>query len=236
MERFLRGLASFARLIIFDSEAPACPQPYERRPNAGRTGRRHPRRDGCGRLAAGGPVRDVERGVIAASSPPSIRAGCRTSSRSARPRHLRRARDRRTGHRSVVRHWGNGEIIEKVHRASPTCPRSGRGRLACSTARCHRGRWPRLDPDEHDLRRATGPASLTAPTLVLHRTGDLLASIREGGTSPPTSPEHGSSNCREPITIPYFEDADHIVDLIEEFVTGRTPSAASVRRPPRPAV
>ncbi len=48
-------------------------------------------------------------------------------------------------------------------------------------------------------------------------------------TSPRTSPNARFVELPGTDHLPFFEDADHILDLIEEFVTGQPPSAAGVR-------
>ncbi len=125
----------------------------------------------------------------------------------------------------VVRHWGNGEIIDKGAPSVAHVPwiRAYTARLQQhSVSPGAMADLIRMNTT-YDVRPDL-PA-VTAPTLVLHRTGDLLYNIREGRDL--AARIAGARFVELPGTdhLPYYEDADVILDLIEEFVTGRPPGA-----------
>src|SRR5262249_36778228 len=79
-----------------------------------------------------------------------------------------------------------------------------------------------------DIRSAL--SSISAPTLVLHRTGDLLYPVEHGRYLGEHIP--GARFVELPGTdhLPFWEEPDSIPDLVEEFVTGsrRAPDAERV--------
>src|SRR5436190_23457889 len=81
---------------------------------------------------------------------------------------------------------------------------------------------------ERHLRRPPRLPAVQARTLVLHRSGDLLFSVEAGRYYAEHIPGARFVLLEGTDHIPYFEEPDRIVDLIEEFVTG------SVSRPRRP--
>ncbi len=72
--------------------------------------------------------------------------------------------------------------------------------------------------------RSVLPA-ISTPTLVIHRTGDLMVDVAQGREAAELIP--GARYVELPATdhLPYFEDSDATLDLIEEFVTGERPQA-----------
>lgn len=131
----------------------------------------------------------------------------------------------------IERHWGNGEIIEK---GAPSVAHDVQIRAWVGRMQ-HRSVSPGAMAalikmnTSFDLR--SDLALISAPTLVLHRTGDLLYAFEQG--------QYLAAHIRGARFVelvgtdhlPYFEDADRIVDLIEEFVTG----AVQPRDAARPA-
>ena len=79
-----------------------------------------------------------------------------------------------------------------------------------------------------DIRAAL--PSISTPTLVLHRTGDLLYAVEHGRYLGEHIP--GARFVELPGTdhLPFWEEPDTILDLVEEFVTGdrRAPDAERV--------
>jgi len=71
--------------------------------------------------------------------------------------------------------------------------------------------------------------TISSPTLVIHRTGDLTFALAEGRFMAEQIP--GARFVELPGTdhLPYWEDADIILDLIEKFVTGECRATASNR-------
>jgi pimeloyl-ACP methyl ester carboxylesterase len=123
----------------------------------------------------------------------------------------------------IERHWGNGEIIAK---GAPSVAddeeiRAWTGRLQ------HRSVSPGAMADlirmntTFDLRDEL--ASISAPTLVLHRTGDLLYAVDQGRYLAAHIPGARLVELVGTDHLPYYEEPDRILDLIEEFVTDRPP-------------
>jgi pimeloyl-ACP methyl ester carboxylesterase/DNA-binding CsgD family transcriptional regulator len=233
VERFLLGLASFSRLIIFDkrgtgmSDRPAgAPTLTERaddiRAVMDAVGSRRTALFGmsdggviAAKFAAIAPQRVSH--LIAMGSGPGTYVAPEIAEEIIA---------------DVVRHWGNGGIVDQGAPSVAHVP----------SIRVHAARLQQqsVSPGAMaDLIRMNTTfdvrpdlASITAPTLVLHRTGDLLYNIQEGREL--AAHIAGARFVELPGTdhIPYYEDADHIVDLIEEFVTGHPPTARQRRSSP----
>jgi pimeloyl-ACP methyl ester carboxylesterase len=69
-----------------------------------------------------------------------------------------------------------------------------------------------------DIRSAL--ASISTPTLVLHRNGDLLYSVEHGRYLGEHIPHARFVELPGADHLPFWEDPDAILDLVEEFVTG----------------
>jgi pimeloyl-ACP methyl ester carboxylesterase/DNA-binding CsgD family transcriptional regulator len=226
VERFLRGLASFSRMIIFDkrgtgmSDRPSgAPTLTERADDiravmdaaGSRRAALFGMSDGgviAAKFAAIAPERVSH--LIAMGSGPGTYVAPKIAEQVIA---------------DVVRHWGNGEIIEMGAPSVAHVPS-----IRAWTARLQQhsvspGAMADLIRMNTTFDVRPDLASITAPTLVLHRTGDLLYDIREGRDL--ATRIAGARFVELPGTdhIPYYEDADHILDLIEEFVTGRSPAA-----------
>ena len=143
VERFLLGLASFSRLVIFDkrgtgmSDRPGgAPTLTERADDIRAV-------DGYGGLVAGGLVRNVrrwgDRCQVAAVDPERV---SHLIAMGSGPGTYVAPESAEQVIADVVRHWATTRSSRMVRRASRTYPRSALGRLACSNTRCHRGRWP----------------------------------------------------------------------------------------------
>jgi pimeloyl-ACP methyl ester carboxylesterase/DNA-binding CsgD family transcriptional regulator len=233
VEHFLRGLASFSRMIIFDkrgtgmSDRPSsAPTLAERADDiravmdaVGSTQAALFGMSDGGLIAAKFAAIDPERvsHLIAMGSGPGTYVAPEIAEQVIA---------------DVVRHWGNGEIIEKGAPSVAHVPsiRAWTARLQQhSVSPGAMADLIRMNTT-YDVRPDL--ASITAPTLVLHRTGDLLYSIREGRDL--AAHIAGACFVELPGTdhIPYYEDADHILDLIEEFITGRSPNPRQVATSP----
>jgi pimeloyl-ACP methyl ester carboxylesterase/DNA-binding CsgD family transcriptional regulator len=236
VERFLLGLASFSRMIIFDkrgtgmSDRPSsAPTLTERADDiravmdaaGSQRAALYGMSDG-GVIAAKFAAIDPERvsHLIAMGSGPGTYVPPEIAEQVIA---------------DVVRHWGNGEIIEKGAPSVADVPS-----IRAYTARLQQHSVsPGAMADlirmntTYDVRPDL--ASITAPTLVLHRTGDLLYNIREGRDL--AAGIAGARFVELPGTdhLPYYEDADHILDLIEEFVTGRSPTTRQRQAATSPA-
>jgi pimeloyl-ACP methyl ester carboxylesterase len=66
---------------------------------------------------------------------------------------------------------------------------------------------------------------IQAPTLVLHRTGDLVLDVAQGRAVAERIPKARFVELAGQDHLPFLEDADSIVDEIQEFVTGTRPTS-----------
>ena len=156
VERFLHGLASFARLIIFDERGTGMSDRTNGEPTL------EERADdiravmdevGSERAALFGMS---DGGVIAAEFAATIRSGYLTFiAMGSGPGTYVAPEIAEQVIADVVRHWGDGEIIEKARRVSPMWRRPGHGRFAPAPL-CFARRDGRVDPDEHDVQRPPG--------------------------------------------------------------------------------
>jgi pimeloyl-ACP methyl ester carboxylesterase/DNA-binding CsgD family transcriptional regulator len=89
-------------------------------------------------------------------------------------------------------------------------------RLGCSPARYLETATWALDVDVRDIL-----ASIAAPTLVLHRTGDLFCPIANGRYLADNIPGAQFVELEGNDHLPIVGDSDAIADAIEAFVTGR---------------
>jgi class 3 adenylate cyclase len=71
--------------------------------------------------------------------------------------------------------------------------------------------------------------SVQAPTLVLHRTGDLIADVGQSKWTASQIPGARLVELEGVDHVPFLGDADAIVDEIEEFLTGVRPAPESDR-------
>ena len=69
-----------------------------------------------------------------------------------------------------------------------------------------------------DIRSAL--PSISTPTLVLHRTGDLIYPVEHGRYLGEHIPDARFVELPGTDHLPFWEEPDIILDLIEEFVTG----------------
>ncbi len=225
VERFLRRLASFARLIVFDKRGTGMSDRPSRPPTmADRADDIRAVMDDVGtpRAALFGMS---EGGAIAAkfaaidgdrvSHLIAMGSGSATFVPPERAEQLIA---------NVVQHWGDGGIIE---RGAPSVAHVPSIRAYTARLQQHSvSPGAMADLIRMNTTFDVGPdlASITAPTLVLHRTGDLLYNIREGREF--ADRITGARFVELPGTdhVPYYEDPDRILDLIEEFVTGRSPT------------
>jgi len=230
--RFLRGLSSFARLILFDKRGTGLSDrvPDHALPTLEqRTDDLRAVLDavGCERAAVLGVSEGAAMGIFfAATCPSPVPGRVLYGAWWAYPWGKNASREGLVGMFSamVESGWGQGVL-------APLFAPSARG-----DARLERwcARWERVSASpgavlalvrmmtETDV-RAILP-SLRVPTLVLHRTGDLLAPIAAARYLAKTIPgailrEHPGQD-----HLPILGDSDALVADIEEFLTGARPT------------
>ncbi len=134
--------------------------------------------------------------------------------------------------RIVEERWGNGEIV------NVGCPSVAHDdRIRAWTGRLQRRSGTPREMAElvrmnasYDVRDAL--PEVRAPTLVLHRTGDRLFDLEHGRYYADHIPGARFVVLEGTDHIPYFEDAECILELIEEFVTGHVARHAQRRLAP----
>ena len=235
VERFLREMASFSRMIVFDKRGTGLSDRPRTAPTLAE------RADDIRAVmdAVGSPRAALfgmsDGGVIsakfAASEPERV---SHLIAMGSGPGTFVAPEIAEQAIANVEQHWGDGGIIDKGAPSVAHVPS-----IRAWTARLQQlsvspGAMADLIRMNTTFDVRPDLPSVVAPTLVLHRTGDLLYNIREGREL--AARITGARFVELPGTdhIPYFEDADHILDLIEEFVTGRPPTTRS-RRPAAPA-
>jgi DNA-binding CsgD family transcriptional regulator len=125
---------------------------------------------------------------------------------------------------AVLQRWGNGDIIDRGAPSVAQDPqvRAWTGRLQRRS--CTPGSMAgvlRMNA-AFDIRDEL--SKIEAPTLVLHRTGDQIYALEQGRYLAEHIPDAQLVELQGTDHIPFFEDADHIADLIEEFLTGQPPA------------
>jgi pimeloyl-ACP methyl ester carboxylesterase/DNA-binding CsgD family transcriptional regulator len=220
--RFLRGLASFSRLTIFDKRGTGMSDRIDGVPTL------HERMDD---IRAVMDAIGSERAALFGMSEGGAIAALFAATYPAAVSRLIALGSGAVGYvtpeqvelniAGLVERWGNGDVIAT---GAPSVAhveriREWTGRLQ------RRSNTPgtmaallRMNA-AFDMRDVLG--SITAPTLVLHRSGDLVYSIDKGRYMADHIP--GARFVELPGTdhVPFFEEPERILGLIEEFVTGR---------------
>ena len=224
--QFLRGLASFSRLAIFDKRGTGMSDRIDGVPTL------HERMDDIRAVMdAIGSERAVLFGmseggaiaaVFAATYPAAVSRLIALGSGAVGYVTPEQAELQIAG---LGGRWGNGDVIAM---GAPSVAHDDRIREWTGRMQ-RRSNTPgtmaaliRMNA-AFDIRGVLG--SITVPTLVLHRTGDLLYSIDKGRYLADHIP--GARFVELPGTdhLPYYEEPERILGLIEEFVTGwRRPS------------
>lgn len=75
--------------------------------------------------------------------------------------------------------------------------------------------------------RSVLPA-VSAPTLVIHRSGDLVVAVDQGREAAQLIPGARYVELPGADHVPYFDDPETTLALIEEFVTGRPPASRAM--------
>jgi pimeloyl-ACP methyl ester carboxylesterase/DNA-binding CsgD family transcriptional regulator len=235
VERFLRQMAAFSRMIVFDKRGTGMSdRPRDAPTLAERADDIRAVMDAVGsRRAALFGMSDggVIAAKFAASEPERVSHLIAMGSGPGTfvaPEIAEQAIAR------VAQEWGDGGIIEKGAPSVAHVPS-----IRAWTARLQQhsvspGAMADLIRMNTTFDVRPDLPSVISPTLVLHRTGDLLYNIRDGREL--AAGIAGARFVELPGTdhLPYFQDPDHILDLIEEFITGRPPNARS-RQPDVPA-
>jgi pimeloyl-ACP methyl ester carboxylesterase/DNA-binding CsgD family transcriptional regulator len=127
--------------------------------------------------------------------------------------------------------WGNGDIIESGAPSVAHDPviRAYTGRVQRRSATPTSMAAVLRMNASFDILAAL--PSISAPTLVLHRTGDRLYSLDKGRQMAAGIPGARFVELEGTDHIPYYEEPERILGLIEEFVTGHR----SQRRPEKPS-
>jgi pimeloyl-ACP methyl ester carboxylesterase len=120
----------------------------------------------------------------------------------------------------IEQHWGEGSSVTML---APSVQHDAR-------IRAWFGKWERMSASPgaaaallrmnaaFDI-RAVLPA-ISAPTLVIHRTGDLRGSVDQGRYLADHIRGARFVELAGTDHVPWFEDANTVLELIEEFVTG----------------
>jgi pimeloyl-ACP methyl ester carboxylesterase/DNA-binding CsgD family transcriptional regulator len=123
----------------------------------------------------------------------------------------------------LVEHWGDAaavdlEILAPSRAADPAFRRwfAELQRLACSPGQYLESATWALDIDVRDML-----PSIMAPTLVLHRTGDLFCPVANGRYLADHIPDAQFVELDGNDHLPFVGDTDAITDAVESFVTGR---------------
>jgi pimeloyl-ACP methyl ester carboxylesterase/DNA-binding CsgD family transcriptional regulator len=221
VERFLRRLGSFSRLVIYDKRGTGMSDRLPQPPTM------EERTDdllaimeavGTERIAVFGMSEGGAIGALFAATHPDLVSHLVIMGSGAYDFATPEQTDEKV-HR-VESRWGSGEIV------ATGCPSVAHDeRVRAWVGRLQRRSGTPREMAEivrlnatYDVRAAL-PA-VRAPTLVLHRSGDRLFSVESGRYYA----EHiaGAKFVLLEGTdhIPYFEEPERILDLIEEFVTG----------------
>ncbi|HVS67958.1 MAG TPA: alpha/beta fold hydrolase [Mycobacteriales bacterium] len=132
----------------------------------------------------------------------------------------------------VVEHWATSESLllpywmpsladnEAAKRWMPTYER------ACASPGAIREIWRFIR--EIDLRDVLG--AIQAPTLILHRAGDLIVDVRHGRYLADHIPNARIIEVPGIDHVPWTGDADCVIDRMEEFLTGTTQPRYDVDR------
>jgi pimeloyl-ACP methyl ester carboxylesterase/DNA-binding CsgD family transcriptional regulator len=223
VERFLLGLASFSRLIVFDkrgtgmSDRPPRPPTMAERADDIRAvmdAVDSPRAALFG-MSEGGAIAAKYAAIDPARVSHLVAMGSGPSTFVPAERAEQLIAD-------VLHQWGDGGIIKSGAPSVAHLPS-----IRAWTARLQQrsvspGAMAELIRMNTSFDVGPDLPAVTAPTLVLHRTGDLLYALCEGRKLADGIP--GARFVELPGTdhLPYFEEPEHILDLIEEFVTGRS--------------
>src|SRR3954447_10300480 len=232
---FLRGLASFARVINFDRRGTGLSDPVSEAPTL------EQRMDdvravmdaaGCERAALMGFSEGASMAILFAATYPDraqalvISGGlARSTAAPDYPWALPVDALTESGIELIAPHWGEGAIIEV---AAPSV-------AANPTARAWFGRVERssvspgmiaslvqmfLDIDV----RAVVP-SVHVPALVIHRTHDRLVNVRHGRWLAEHLPNAKLAELPGDDHPPWFGDSERVLGEIEEFLTGSRQAA-----------
>ncbi len=125
---------------------------------------------------------------------------------------------------SLESRWGNGDIIDSGAPSVAHDPaiRAYTGLLQRRSATpTSMATLLRMNAN-FDIRSSL--SSITAPTLMIHRRGDRLYSLDVAREMAGGIPGARFVLLEGTDHIPYYEEPERILDLIEEFVTGRAPA------------
>jgi pimeloyl-ACP methyl ester carboxylesterase len=237
---FLRRLASFSRLIIFDKRGTGMSDrlPTDRLPTL------EERMDdiravldavGSERVALFSHSEGGNLSVLFAASYPERTIALVTTGIFAKriwspdypwaPTPEQRARDIE----EIERDWGGTSWLEHWFRAAHRTTRSNNGwRLTSGAARRQGAAAALMKMNTQIDVRAVLPA-IRVPTLILHRTGDRDAHVEEGRWIATQIPGARFVELPGDDHIPWVGDADGLLDVVEEFLTG-APAAPSTDR------
>jgi pimeloyl-ACP methyl ester carboxylesterase/DNA-binding CsgD family transcriptional regulator len=220
--RFLRRLASFSRLTIFDKRGTGMSDRLigaqtlqERMEDVGAV----MRAVGSERAALFGMSEGGSIGALfAATYPAAVSRLVVMGSGAVGWMTPEEAEARIAG---VPARWGDGGIIEK---GAPSV--AGDARIREWTGRlqrrsCTPGSMAALMRMNSSFDVRSALPAIEAPTLVLHRTGDQIYSIDKGRDLAERTPGAQFVELVGTDHIPYFEEPERILGLIEEFITGR---------------
>ncbi len=135
--------------------------------------------------------------------------------------------------RSLESRWGNGDIIESGAPSVAHDPaiRAYTGLLQRRSATpTSMATLLRMNAN-FDIRAAL--PKVAAPTLMIHRSGDRLYSLDLAREMAGGIPGARFVVLEGTDHIPYYEEPERILGLIEEFVTGRRAPVSAKRPPPR---
>jgi pimeloyl-ACP methyl ester carboxylesterase/DNA-binding CsgD family transcriptional regulator len=130
--------------------------------------------------------------------------------------------------------WGTGDVIEVT---APSVAHDGAIRAHIGLRERRSGTPTSMAAlirmnSSFDVRPSL--SSISAPTLILHRTGDQRYSLDQAREMADGIPGARFVELEGTDHLPYYEEPERILGLIEEFVTGRRPTRAEKRTAPRP--
>ncbi|HEV3227844.1 MAG TPA: adenylate/guanylate cyclase domain-containing protein [Solirubrobacteraceae bacterium] len=228
--RFLRSLASFARIIMFDRRGSGLSDPVAGAPTL------EQRMDdvravmdaaGSQRAALVGISEGVPMSILFAATYPQRVQALVCSGGMARSTY---AEDYpwavpaqalvESGAELILPHWGDGSLIEVAAPSQAENPESRAffGRLQRATA--SPGMMTALAQMFLDLDVRAVVPSVHAPTLVLHRVRDRLVNVGNGRWLAEHLPNARLVELEGDDHVPWYEGADEWLGQVQEFLTG----------------
>jgi len=228
---FIRRLANFSRLILFDKRGTGLSDPV-----AGLSTLEDRMEDLHAVLDAVGSKRCALLGVseggpmsvlCAATYPERVAAlllyGTFPTGNSDRypPEMVEEAERRAAELTAIVEgHWGEGLAIEWFAPNLAGSPTMRRSWGLFERAAASPGMVAELLRSYREIDVTDVLPTLRVPTLVLHRTGDTAVPVESGRMLAENIPEARFVEFPENDHIPWFGDADALLEEIEEFLTG----------------